>query len=100
MHRIGRTGRSGKTGLATTFVNRTSSQQILLDLKHLLREAKQKIPAFLESVVDPNEGDAPGECMFCGGLGHRIGDCPKLDHQQRLKMAQTRHNEGEKNNDF
>ena len=48
VHRIGRTGRSGKTGVATTFVNtRQCSESILLDLKHLLKEAKQLVPAFL-----------------------------------------------------
>lgn len=55
MHRIGRTGRSGKTGLATTFVNQHCSEQIRLDLKHLLREAKQRVPPFLEAMEDPTE---------------------------------------------
>ena len=55
VHRIGRTGRSGKTGVATTFINRNSSEQILLDLKHLLREAKQRIPPVLEALEDPTE---------------------------------------------
>lgn len=48
VHRIGRTGRSGKTGLATTMVNtRRDQESILLDLKHLLKEAKQHVPEFL-----------------------------------------------------
>lgn len=42
VHEIGRTGRSGKTGIATTFVNHNTSEQTLLDLKYLLMEAKQK----------------------------------------------------------
>src|SRR5690606_13075259 len=32
IHRIGRTGRGGKTGVATTFINRSCSTTILLDL--------------------------------------------------------------------
>eukprot|EP00240_Pyramimonas_obovata_P000416 CAMPEP_0118924548 /NCGR_PEP_ID=MMETSP1169-20130426/2636_1 /TAXON_ID=36882 /ORGANISM="Pyramimonas obovata, Strain CCMP722" /LENGTH=561 /DNA_ID=CAMNT_0006865675 /DNA_START=384 /DNA_END=2065 /DNA_ORIENTATION=+ len=36
VHRIGRTGRCGKTGIATTFINRNQSEIVLLDLKHLL----------------------------------------------------------------
>lgn len=40
VHRIGRTGRCGKTGLSTTFINRTQEIGILLDLKYLLKEAK------------------------------------------------------------
>lgn len=42
VHEIGRTGRSGKTGIATTFINMNTSEQTLLDLKYLLIEAKQK----------------------------------------------------------
>jgi len=42
VHEIGRTGRSGKTGIATTFINMNTSEQTLLDLKYLLMEAKQK----------------------------------------------------------
>ena len=40
VHRIGRTGRCGKTGVATTFINKTVEPSALLDLKHLLVEAK------------------------------------------------------------
>lgn len=42
VHRIGRTGRSGQQGVATTFVNKANDESVLLDLKHLLLEAKQK----------------------------------------------------------
>lgn len=38
--RIGRTGRLGSKGHSTTFVNKDQDQNILLDLKHLLIEAK------------------------------------------------------------
>jgi ATP-dependent RNA helicase DDX41 len=55
VHRIGRTGRSGKTGIATTFINMDCSEQILLDLKHLLREAKQRIPPVLQALHDPHD---------------------------------------------
>ncbi|KAI8991013.1 P-loop containing nucleoside triphosphate hydrolase protein [Mycotypha africana] len=90
VHRIGRTGRSGKTGIATTFINQQCSEQIRLDLKHLLREAKQKIPPFLAAMEDPMEKYGgqllSGGCSFCGGLGHRINDCPKLEQQRRQQM--------------
>ena len=85
VHRIGRTGRGGKTGIATTFINKDQSESILLDLKHLLKEAKQRIPPVLAMMDDP--ADMADElaaltgtkgCAYCGGLGHRIGDCPKL----------------------
>lgn len=42
-------GRKGKTGIATTFINKNQSESILLDLKHLLREAKQRIPPVLQA---------------------------------------------------
>lgn len=46
VHQIGRTGRSGKTGIATTFVNMSTPEQTLLDLKYLLMEAGQKWAGF------------------------------------------------------
>ena len=55
VHRIGRTGRSGKTGTATTFINKTNDESVLLDLKHLLMEAKQKVPPFLAQLQSENE---------------------------------------------
>ncbi len=36
----GRTGRCGKTGVATTFINKNQSEAILLDLKHVLIEVR------------------------------------------------------------
>ena len=84
VHRIGRTGRSGKTGLATTFINNTCDMTALLDLKGLLKEARQRIPPVLMTLEDPREnGNSSGGCSFCGGLGHSILDCPKIDKDSR-----------------
>ncbi|KAK6185869.1 hypothetical protein SNE40_008012 [Patella caerulea] len=92
VHRIGRTGRCGKTGLATTYINKNVDESVLLDLKHLLKEAKQKVPPFLASYISESEKylDLGGEvgCSYCGGLGHRIADCPKLEAMQN-KQAQN-----------
>lgn len=55
VHRIGRTGRSGKTGIATTFINKANDESVLLDLKHLLIEARQKVPLFLAELESENE---------------------------------------------
>ncbi|KAL0319109.1 UNVERIFIED_CONTAM: DEAD-box ATP-dependent RNA helicase 35 [Sesamum angustifolium] len=75
VHRIGRTGRCGKTGIATTFINKNQSETTLLDLKHLLQEAKQRIPPVLAELNDPMEdaeaiANASGVkgCAYCGGL--------------------------------
>ncbi|XP_014290780.1 ATP-dependent RNA helicase abstrakt [Halyomorpha halys] len=91
VHRIGRTGRSGKKGLATTFINKSNDESVLLDLKHLLIEAKQVVPQFLADLQSENEkyldlGDERG-CSYCGGLGHRITDCPKLEAIQSKQAS-------------
>lgn len=61
-------GRKGKTGIATTFINKNQSEHILLDLKHLLKEAKQRIPPVLQALHDPMEELAVG-----GGQGRGWG---------------------------
>ncbi|KAF8964643.1 P-loop containing nucleoside triphosphate hydrolase protein [Flammula alnicola] len=92
VHQIGRTGRSGKTGIATTFVNMNTPEQTLLDLKYLLLEAGQKVPPFLSTIEDPRavQGGAMTGCPVCGGLGHGISNCPKLEDAQRRQMASHR----------
>lgn len=94
VHRIGRTGRCGKTGIATTFINKDQSETTLLDLKHLLREAKQRIPPVLTMLHDPLEvieaaaaANGTKGCAFCGGLGHRITDCPKLSSYKAQQLS-------------
>jgi len=88
VHRIGRTGRCGKTGVATTFINKSNPETSLLDLKHLLKEAKQRLPPVLMMLDDPREqaeaenGGVVG-CSYCGGLGHTIVNCPKIDKNAR-----------------
>ena len=85
VHRIGRTGRCGKTGLATTFINKNQSEAILLDLKQLLKEAKQRIPPALE-FMDFGQNEENIECQFCSGLGHRLINCPKFQKQQKQQL--------------
>ncbi|KAF8184425.1 ATP-dependent RNA helicase ded-1 [Pholiota molesta] len=50
VHRIGRTGRAGNTGVSTAFFNR-GNKNIVKDLVELLREANQEIPGWLETVA-------------------------------------------------
>jgi len=95
VHRIGRTGRCGRTGVATTFVNKNQEETILLDLKALLLEAGQNVPPFLQQLDSPEEGHNVEEiggvkgCAYCGGLGHRIANCPKLETtRQKTSSAQ------------
>lgn len=96
VHRIGRTGRCGKTGVATTFVNWTVPESTLLDLKHLLIEARQRVPPVLQELHSETEkylsmGDVKG-CTYCGGLGHRITDCPRrtaLQNKQTQNVGRS-----------
>jgi len=84
VHRIGRTGRGNKKGHSV-------ENAVLLDLKHLLVEAKQKVPDFLANLQSEEEKfmEAHGDrgCSYCGGLGHRITNCPKLEAVNRKKTA-------------
>jgi ATP-dependent RNA helicase DDX41 len=113
VHRIGRTGRSGNKGQATTFINKSNEESVLLDLKHLLIEAKQDVPPFLATLQSETEvfQDLGGNlimfffffnenfttlistftgdkgCSYCGGLGHRITQCPKLEAESNKQVS-------------
>lgn len=50
VHRIGRTGRMGNLGVATSFFN-DKNRSISADLVELLVETKQELPNFLEDVM-------------------------------------------------
>lgn len=50
VHRIGRTGRAGNVGIATSLVNE-SNRSILKDLLALLEEAKQEVPSWFQKLV-------------------------------------------------
>ncbi|KAG9386326.1 ATP-dependent RNA helicase DED1 [Pyrenophora tritici-repentis] len=59
VHRIGRTGRAGNTGIATAFFNR-GNRGVVRDLLELLKEANQEVPGFLESIAPPSGGYGGG----------------------------------------
>ncbi|KAF9143345.1 DEAD-box ATP-dependent RNA helicase [Mortierella sp. GBA39] len=50
VHRIGRTGRAGNTGIATAFLNR-GNKGVVRDLLELLKEANQDVPGWLETLA-------------------------------------------------
>lgn len=51
VHRIGRTGRMGNLGVATSFFNE-KNRNICADLVELLVETKQECPSFLNDIID------------------------------------------------
>lgn len=50
VHRIGRTGRAGNVGVATSFFNR-GNKNIVKDLVDILTEANQEVPTFLSTIA-------------------------------------------------
>jgi len=72
VHRIGRTGRAGNTGLATAFLNR-GNKNIVRELMDLLSEANQEVPAFLGSINSEYGGGGFGGGRGRGGRGGSRG---------------------------
>lgn len=70
VHRIGRTGRMGNLGVATSFFN-DKNRNICADLVELLIETKQNVPSFLEDMMSSERSHGPGRRR--GGGGGRFG---------------------------
>ncbi|XP_040194027.1 ATP-dependent RNA helicase DDX3X isoform X2 [Rana temporaria] len=76
VHRIGRTGRVGNLGLATSFFNEKNIN-ITKDLLDLLVEAKQEVPSWLENMAyeqhhkTSSRGGRSKSSRFSGGFGAR-----------------------------
>ncbi|KZF24733.1 DEAD-domain-containing protein [Xylona heveae TC161] len=68
VHRIGRTGRAGNTGLATAFFNR-GNRGVVRDLIDLLKEAHQEVPSFLENIARESSFGGGGRGGRSGGRG-------------------------------
>ncbi|KAL2367420.1 ATP-dependent RNA helicase DED1 [Blastomyces gilchristii SLH14081] len=50
VHRIGRTGRAGNTGISTAFFSRSKNFKIARSMVDLLKDANQEVPDFLEKL--------------------------------------------------
>lgn len=64
VHRIGRTGRAGKTGLATAFFNE-NNMSLAKPLSDLMQEANQEVPAWLTRYAS--------RAPYSGGKSRRSG---------------------------
>ncbi|XP_018021614.1 ATP-dependent RNA helicase DDX3X isoform X1 [Hyalella azteca] len=72
VHRIGRTGRMGNLGLATSFFN-DKNRNMVRDLVELLQEAKQVLPPWLESKAAENKWAGNTNNRRGGGGNKRMG---------------------------
>lgn len=59
VHRIGRTGRAGKTGLATAFFN-DNNMSLARPLTDLMQEANQEVPVWLTRFASRSYGGGGG----------------------------------------
>lgn len=71
VHRIGRTGRAGKSGLATAFFNENNSN-LARSLADLMQEANQEVPAWLARYAARSSYGGGGRNRRSGG-GGRFG---------------------------
>ncbi|OAA75608.1 DEAD-like helicase [Akanthomyces lecanii RCEF 1005] len=80
VHRIGRTGRAGNTGIATAFFNR-GNRGVVRELMDLLKEANQEVPSFLEAIARESSfggGGRGGRSRGGGGRGAANRDFRKV----------------------
>lgn len=72
VHRIGRTGRMGNLGTATSFFN-DKNRNICSDLVELLTETNQAVPGFLEDMASDRYGGPKRSGGGRGGRGYGGG---------------------------
>jgi len=68
VHRIGRTGRAGKKGLAVSFITNANAG-VASKLVDILNEARQPVPQFLLDMTRSNRGGGGGGSSRGGGGG-------------------------------
>ncbi|OMJ28209.1 ATP-dependent RNA helicase ded1 [Smittium culicis] len=89
VHRIGRTGRAGNVGIATSFFNR-NNKNIVRGLIDLLKEANQEIPSWLTFVA--REAQGFGNSKGRGGRGGRGGGGGGFSHGNNNRDYRTNFN--------
>lgn len=90
VHRIGRTGRMGNLGLATSFFN-DRNRNLASGMLDLLIEAKQEYPSWLENVAAdgrvPSSGRRGGKGRYGSGGGGNFGS---RDYRQQSSGGMQR----------
>jgi ATP-dependent RNA helicase DDX3X len=89
VHRIGRTGRMGNLGLATSFFN-DKNRNLTRDMVELILETKQEMPTFLEMINNemrssyaPHRSRGTGGKRYGGGSGPSFGS---RDYRQQSRQ--------------
>ncbi|XP_024398260.1 DEAD-box ATP-dependent RNA helicase 37 [Physcomitrium patens] len=72
VHRIGRTGRAGKSGVATAFFNE-KDQSLARPLSELMTESNQEVPGWLLNYATRASYGGGGRYRRSGGGGSRFG---------------------------
>jgi len=75
VHRIGRTGRVGNTGRATSFYDASNDSAIAGDLAKLLKDAGQEVPSFLDGYSGFGESSTTTDIR---GVSGRSVECSSL----------------------
>lgn len=88
-HRIGRTGRAGRRGLAISFINDESRGDVLEEIKLLMTETEQEAPEFLETCIAAALA-ARGPAGVC--YAFQRGECDdegcRFEHVEREERPQ------------
>lgn len=82
VHRIGRTGRMGNLGLATSFFN-DKNRNLTKDLVELILESSQELPGWLEALAVDFRSYGGGPPRRGGGKGKSFGSRDYRMEQQR-----------------
>ncbi|XP_055638078.1 ATP-dependent RNA helicase bel [Toxorhynchites rutilus septentrionalis] len=88
VHRIGRTGRMGNLGVATSFFNE-KNRNVAHGLVRLLQETQQEIPTFLEDMTMDRGRDRGGRG---GGRNQRFGGAPSTFGSRDYRQSNNRNN--------
>jgi len=100
VHRIGRTGRSGQPGVATSFISEEAPVSSLRKLKDILVQGKQEVPKWLDQVTQAAQrqpqtrgrpsfsrfGQSRGQSSSQGGSWSSNRDRPQYQNSRRREQ--------------